>query len=326
MGLPMPWDREDPVPEIDIKLPEHHSNLIPALMLSGNLVEAMQQAEEHVGAAFDHENAVLVAQQERTKSLLISRREPVQKQRREAEKKLANTPQAIPSARTTEECRPFSDWNWLEKAKVGSLVAMLLVLLPAAVYNVFGNLMAAQNPVFLQHPEIAFALSMLLLPAAFAFKCFAQLFAHAMSKKRYHMGLYAVAGVSVLLWIIEFSQTFHGLSDGAASEIVWSEVTGSSSGSAWLTFLQLLLETSLSAALFLSIEQVFEGFNGPREIENPVVALLEKQIDRSFQEEQRIEALLAQAEGNLNRIAHARKSVIQAAKTKVSAAYNLIQS
>lgn len=325
MGLPIPWDRKDPVPEIDIKLPEHHSNLIPVLMLSGNKVEALQQVEEHVGVAFDHDNAVQVAQQEHTKSRLISRLEPVQKQRREAEKKLANTPQIIPSSRTTDECRPFSNWNWLEKFKVGSLVAMLLILLPAAVYNVFGNLMAAQNPVFLQQPEIAFALAMLLPAAAFALKCFAQLFTFAVSKKRYHMGLYGVAVASVLFWIIEFSRTFHGLSEGAASEIVWSEVTGSSSGSAWLTFLQMLLETSLSAALFLSIEQVFEGFNGPREIENPVVALLEKQIARYFEEEQRIEALLAQAEGNLNRIAHARKSVIQAAKTKVLAAYNLIQ-
>lgn len=89
------------------------------------------------------------------------------------------------------------------------LVPSLLAVMGMGAANIYANLMAAGEPVFLEQPWLAVCLSALVPCGSTALKFISHFFDHAYTKKRYALGVYVLTILAIAGWSVTFSLNFN---------------------------------------------------------------------------------------------------------------------
>jgi len=171
---------------------------------------------------------------------------------KELETKRNSTKEFIKSAINGER-QDFFQWKRLDQISMLVIYLSLLAVLVMSGANVYANLMASGEIIFLENPWIAISLSMLMPSGSVALKFLSGFFTNPATKRRYTLCLYISAAALLIAWMSAFALTF----DGAASGIDWDNIGESDGGKgALLVWLQLAAELSVAGALFMAAEDI----------------------------------------------------------------------
>lgn len=152
----------------------------------------------------------------------------------------------------------FRDWNFMHQVMFTTLMVMALVLMAMASINVFSNLMASGEGVFVKHPWMAAMISMLAAAGSLAVKFGVEAFHSPNHRRRYTQCVYLAASVSLLIWLPLFALKFKGV----ASEPSFMPLdvnSGDAAGSA-LVLAQLVAEMLVGAALFQAAMAIYQRY------------------------------------------------------------------
>lgn len=182
--------------------------------------------------------------------------------------KLNNTKRFI---RTTDlndgqEPKNFKGWSFYEQFMFALLCILIPIILFSGAANVYANLIASGEPVFLEQPSLAIALSLIVPAGSTAIKFITNLFEYQSTKKRYALFIFALTGISLLGWSVVFSLNFTGIAGGLDLDALGESDGGKG---ALLVWLQLIAEILIGTALVLAAEEIYVRHNPTGETANP---------------------------------------------------------
>ncbi len=148
----------------------------------------------------------------------------------------------------------FWDWEFKDKTMMLVTTLALIAAMCMGAANVYANLIASGEGIFLTKPYLAIAISLLLPIAAIAVKNLSHYIHNPLYRRWYGLGIYGVTLASLVVWSVLFAQSFSGISGGFDVNALLEE-SSSNSGSA-LVWSQLMLELLMGSALFLTIEEI----------------------------------------------------------------------
>lgn len=196
------------------------------------------------------------------------------------EDKLKNTKQYIKSGNNP---------NAEESSKTGFLnmglydqisLLFLFMALPTCLFmgaaNVYSNLLASGEAVFLEQPYLAVFISMLVPAGSTSIKFISNFFEYQSSKKRYTLLIYTLTALVLLIWSFLFSMSFTGV----ASDIDWESLGEAQNRTdSFLVWMQLVAEILVSAALFLAAEDIYLKYSPNITIESLEYINAKKALD-----------------------------------------------
>lgn len=118
--------------------------------------------------------------------------------------------------------------------------------------NVYANLMASGQLVFIENPWIAVCLSCIVPAGSVALKFISNFFETYKTKKFYTMFIFGLTALIMLIWCIAFSLNFSGIS----GSIDWDSMGESKGKGSLLVLTQLLAEILIGTALFLAADDI----------------------------------------------------------------------
>lgn len=221
---------------------------------------AAQLIADHAGLVFDQQHGGDIVCLNFDLKELNERYKKSEDQINEKEDKVKNTPQFIKCAQSDSATKmTFNDKCLVCFMLLGSLVCMVM-----GAANVYANLIASGEPVFLENPWIAVSLSMLVPMASLALKFISNFYEYASTKKSYALFIYGLSALLIVLWTVLFSLNFSGASGG----VDWDSLGSDNSDASALVWVQLFCEILISVALFLAIDDVLLKYSPTAFTEN----------------------------------------------------------
>lgn len=186
----------------------------------------------------------------------------------ELEEKLSATPRYIKSgavfAKKDANDIQWKDWRRKDQILVCVLVTFLIIAAALGMGNVYANLMASGNAVFIEKPWIALMISALMPIASVSIKFVTNFMAYDRSRKRYALSIYTATGLAFIFW-----GTMFGLNNtGVASTIDWDSFGETVDWGFAFVWSQLLVEMLAASALFLAAEDIYMRYSPDVYIEN----------------------------------------------------------
>lgn len=217
-----------------------------------------------------------------------------------------NTPRykKSPNAETSV---PFSSWEKRDQYSVYLLVPFLLTMLSMGAVNVDTNLVSSGEPVFIDHPWMAWCLSALLPAASTAIKFISSYFYHAASKKRYALFIYVLTAIAIAGWAVSFSFNFTGVTGALDWDALGHD--DASKGTSFV-LLQIACEMLTGAALFLALDEVSQKYNPDLLKDNPDYLEIEKALKKHEAEQEKLGQRRNQVHAELVRLKKARQEYI----------------
>ena len=170
----------------------------------------------------------------------------------------------------------FLQMKTYDQISLTLLVPTLITTLIMGAANVYSNLMASGEPVFLEQPALAVFLSMLMPAGSTALKFISNFFDYQSTKKRYALFIYSLTAFALLAWSVLFAMNFTGVAGG----IDWETLGESDSGTgSFLVWIQLVAEILVAAALFLAAEEIYLKYVPNDYTENPDYTNAKKALD-----------------------------------------------
>ena len=174
--------------------------------------------------------------------------------------------------------QPFwANWyqNWLLQHIVLSVMLLLstIIMYFVSAATMYSSLLNSGNIAFLEHNALAIALSMLSPMASTTIKTFGMSFNHKESRDLFRKILNSLTVISIIYWIVQYSTTI----DGMGADIVISDMLNSEGNNAY-THAQLTCEILMGAALFCAWEALHNSYSSRKQINNPQLAILDKEI------------------------------------------------
>ena len=145
------------------------------------------------------------------------------------------------------------------------IAVFLLAAMGMGAANVYANLMASGEPVFIEQPWLAVFLSGLVPAGATALKFISGFFDYARTKKRYALSIYVVTALVLLIWSVSFSLNFTGVTGGMDWDAFGQDDGGKGP---FLVWIQIVAEILVAAALFLAAEDIYLKYAPDSYIEN----------------------------------------------------------
>lgn len=230
--------------------------------------------------------------------------------RKDLNKRLRCTRRRIPAGASNQEdgssaLEPakYSTWDLITTWVLGiSAVACLL----AGASNVFSNLMASGNDVFIENPWLAIALSSLLPIGSLSIKQISSFFDFDRTKKRYTFVIYGLLIIVVIIWSVLFALEFPGISTSIdVGDLLVSSKRGSS-----LVWAQLATEMLAGSALFLAMERIAIKYKPNYLIENPEYREAVRAVASHAAQHEKLRARAAHLEGEIARLKADRQAFI----------------
>ena len=219
--------------------------------------EASQIIAEHAGLEFDQTPQGKELHEKKALQTDLDERFNVAKAKQATlEEKLKNTKQYIKSGKGDGENKGFSDMVIYDQFSLCFLFLALPTCLFMGAANVYSNLLASGEAVFIDQPYLAVFISMLMPAGSTAIKFISNFFEYQTSKKRYALFIYSLTTLALLTWSFLFAMSFSGV----ASDIDWESVgEATNQTDSFLVWIQLVAELLVSAALFLAAEDIYLG-------------------------------------------------------------------
>jgi len=175
--------------------------------------------------------------------------------------KMKNTTQFIKSCpvenHDPDQKARFSTWRTQDQIILFVLIVALIATMILGSANVYSNLMASGEPVFLESPWLAISLSLLMPVGSMALKFIANFFEYERTKKRYALFIYVLTTIALLSWVVLFSINFSGVSGG----INWEALGETNHNGSYLVLSQLLSEILVASSLFLAAEDIYSKYS-----------------------------------------------------------------
>jgi hypothetical protein len=212
------------------------------------------------------------------------------------EEKLAATPRYIKSgavfAKKGVDDIQWKDWRLKDRILICVLLFFLVIAAGLGMGNVYANLTASGNAVFIEDPWIALMISALMPIASVSIKFVTNFMAYDRSRKRYALSIYTATGLAFVFWGIMF-----GLNNrGVASVIDWNSFDETVDWGFAFVWSQLLVEMLAASALFLAAEDIYMRYSPDMYIEN----LEYLEVDKALKEHLVAHEALREKRGQLH--------------------------
>lgn len=243
--------------------------------------EAIQLVEEQAGLEFDkaHDGGIeppraSLAELDERYGASKADLDRLEERRRSTKRFVKSGALRTGSEESSAQRIDFSAWRFLDQISMILAYGALPIVLLMSGANVYANLRASGNPVFIENPWLAICLSALAPAASTALKFTANLFELWPTRKRFVHAIFGLSALSLLVWVIFFSINFSGISGG----IDWNSFGESQGSGAWLVFTQLVAEILVGSALFLAAEDIAIKYAPDSYVENIEFLVIEDAI------------------------------------------------
>lgn len=186
----------------------------------------------------------------------------------------------------------WQDWRRKDQILLCVLLSSLVIAAVLGMGNVYANLIASGNTVFIEKPWIALMISALMPIASVSVKYVTNFMTFDSSRRLYAKCLYAATGIAFLCW----GALFGLIHTGVAGSIDWESFgeAGTDFGPAFI-WSQLLVEMLAASALFLAVEDIYMRYSPDAYIENPEYI----EIEKALKEQQATHEALREQRGRL---------------------------
>ncbi|MEL6502826.1 MAG: hypothetical protein AAFQ10_00090 [Pseudomonadota bacterium] len=197
-----------------------------------------------------------------------------------------NTPEWVESGKANHDRSdapkvevPISDWQMRHKTEALIICVLLIVALTASFITAYGNLMGTGLPVFLETPLLAGVMAMMAPMAGISVKLFNSNFRTDKGHRKFTVALNSVAIAFVLVWVVLFSEQFHGLSTSVVAgglfddPTLWDEVKDT-----LFVAITLLCEISIGAVLANRLDRIATKYAPESWSRNPESATVQEHV------------------------------------------------
>lgn len=158
----------------------------------------------------------------------------------------------------------------MDIAAVTVLLFLAAVVLCMGAANIYAIIMAAGIPAFLEQPQLAVVLSLLLPIGAAALKLLRHYLPTDRARKRYIALMFGVTAVSLMAWVVLFALVFGSAGDQSIDvDAMMDAASGGNTLGTAFTMVQLLAEMSVGATLFCVADDVLAKYSPKRMMNNP---------------------------------------------------------
>ncbi len=151
----------------------------------------------------------------------------------------------------------FLQWSGDDQIMMVFVTFIWFCMMVLGLSNVYSNLMASGEPLFLEEPWLAWSLSMIVPAASFAIKFVSNFFEYDTTRKHYAKFIYFLMFAGIIYWSALFSQNYQGLT---SSGIDWNNLLEGGGGDPIFVWIQLITEILIASALFLVIEDIYKKY------------------------------------------------------------------
>lgn len=228
------------------------------------------------------------------------------------ETKLANTNRYIKSGtlhsirgKNVEDIK-WKNWRRKDQVLLSLLIFCLIIAAGLGMGNVYANLVASGNAVFIENPWIALMISTLMPIASISVKFVTNFLIYDTSRKLYAKCIYATTGIAFLFWSGLFGLTHSGVSSG----INWDSLTETTDLGFTFVFSQLLVEMLAASALFLAAEDIYMRYSPDVYVDNLEFLELEKSVKEQRAAHEALREKRGQLHGRLVELEAQREAFI----------------
>lgn len=228
------------------------------------------------------------------------------------ETKLANTNRYIKSGtlhsvggKNIEDIR-WKDWRRKDQVLLSLLIFCLIIAAGLGMGNVYANLVASGNAVFIENPWIALMISALMPIASVSVKFVTNFLIYDTSLKLYAKCVYAATGIAFIFWGGLFGLTHSGVASG----IDWDSFGETADLGFAFVWSQLLVEMLAASALFLAAEDIYMRYSTDVYVENLEYLELEKSVKEQRAAHEALREKRGQLHGRLVELEAQREAFI----------------
>ncbi len=189
----------------------------------------------------------------------------------------ASTPRFIKTSKVNTDkddtVVSFRDWHRRDQILIWLLIVCILLCMGMGWSNVYANLLASGEPVFIENTWLAAMLATLAPLASVSVKWMTHFLRYDTSRRRYAIAVFMTTLVVLAVWLVLFVKSFPGI----ASPVLLDMADGFDTGSL-LTWSQLTLEILVAACLWLAAEDIWIKYAPGWTVENPEYVELDKAI------------------------------------------------
>lgn len=212
--------------------------------------------------------------------------------------KLANTVRYIKSGNLQSGSKKdpgdicWQDWRRKDQILLCVLLICLVIAAGLGMGNVYANLIASGNAVFIEKPWLALMISALIPIASVSIKFVTNFMTYDSSRRRYAKCIYAATGIAFLFWCAMFGM----IHTGVASSINWDSFGENEDYGFAFVWSQLLVEMLAASALFLAAEDIYMRYSPDVYVEN----LEYVEIEKGLKEQRAAHEALREKRGELH--------------------------
>ncbi|PCJ99557.1 MAG: hypothetical protein COA45_05865 [Zetaproteobacteria bacterium] len=182
---------------------------------------------------------------------------------------ILNTPERIKTTSQNSDAPQkivrFRDWQLNDQFASFYLLPAIVVILVMGASNVYANLIASGQPVFIDNYWLAISLSMLMPAASLSLKFTHHIFESYRARKIFSRSIYGTTLTALLAWSVLFAMNF----DGVGGEINWDDLGESNNTGTALVWLQLIAEILIGGALSIALTDKIAKYFPDNDSENP---------------------------------------------------------
>ncbi len=171
-----------------------------------------------------------------------------------------------PSDNVSTKSNGFWGWELSDQLTGGFLFISLCIVMVMSGANIYSNLMASGEVVFIEQPWLAICIAALAPCASASFKMMSSFFEYQSTKKKYALCVHALTLLITLAWTVSFALNFTGVGGGLDLDAM---LDGDGGKGAALVWLQLVCEILVAASLFLALGEIAIKYSPFILTENP---------------------------------------------------------
>ncbi len=208
--------------------------------------------------------------------------------------------------------RPFlAGWRTIDKISVFLLAVLIPTMMVISTINLQSLIENSYQPVFINAPWKAWAISLLAPCASICLDMLPKAFVLDQTKLLFKKIMHLLTAFVIVLWILLFSMTFDGFSTLSIGDLASIDAVETGTQDTRLySFIQLMAEILILACLFMGLESLFAHYQPVKKEPNPQWQTLDEKIRHRKIERKDVAKHLEQETERHTQLVNARQSFI----------------
>lgn len=225
----------------------------------------------------------------------------------ELEQEHARTDQVM--IKPESEHLPFSEWKPRIQITAIVLSVGMVVSMATAIANIYSNLMASNQPVFIDAPYLALFIALVAPLTSLALKSATSFIKLDRTYLLYAQGLYIATFLVFVVWCFLFAQSFSGVANQGD---IWGSLdSNDGKGGTALVFVMTLLEILVAACLGVALEKLAHDQSPDRPQTKPLWAEQERNLAALYKTQDALQKALAPLEQELHQLEAERSAFVE---------------